>query len=343
MGSHWSSLAYVSGKPNVHGIARQRAEDFVVEEQLGFEPQGEGQHAWLWIEKRERNTQDIAYDLARFADIKSQAVGFSGLKDRHAVTRQWFSLDLAGQPEPDWQQLNDSNLVILQATRHGRKLRRGTHKANRFTITLRQLQGDITSLDERLKNIRQTGVPNYFGEQRFGHDEANLEWAQRMFAGERIKNRNKRSLYLSAARSFLFNQLLSRRVEEGSWNRAQEGDVMQLAGSHSIFIPEAVDDTLKQRIIEMDIHPTGPLWGRGELKSGGQVRVIEQQLAEAYPDYCRGLEQAGLKQERRNLRLAVQELNWSFGDDRLTLDFVLETGAFATSVLRECLVLDTSN
>ncbi|MDY6978266.1 MAG: tRNA pseudouridine(13) synthase TruD [Pseudomonadota bacterium] len=336
MNSHWFSLAHAFGHPAVKGLLRQQLDDFVVEEQLGFEPTGEGQHVWLWIEKRDRNTQDIALELARHAGIKPNAVGFSGMKDRRAVTRQWFSLDLAGKDEPDWAGLNDESLTLLQITRHGKKLRRGVHKANRFVIALRAIQGDSDSLDERLAQIRETGVPNYFGEQRFGRDEANLTHATQMFAGQRVNNRNKRSIYLSAARSFLFNQLLSQRVTEQSWNRPQEGDVMQLAGSHSIFVPDSVDETIHRRINEMDIHPTGPLWGRGELKSGGAIRTLEQKLADDYPDYCAGLEQAGLKQERRSLRLVVRELDWVWGEQTLTLIFSLETGAYATAVIREC-------
>jgi len=340
MTQHWSSLAYAFGQPMVKGVLRQQVADFVVDEQLGFEPTGEGQHVWLWIEKRERNTQDIARLLARHAGVKSSAVGFSGMKDRRAITRQWFSLDLAGKGEPDWSALGDDGLSILQATRHSKKLRRGVHKRNRFAITLRDLQGDTATLADRLTAIGQSGVPNYFGAQRFGRDEANLDWARRLFAGERVNNRNKRSIYLSAARSFLFNQLLSKRVSENTWHRAVEGDVMQLAGSHSIFVPEAIDETIEQRVSEMDIHPTGPLWGRGELKSGGTVRALEQQLADDYPDYCQGLEQAGLKQERRSLRLPVKQLEWSQQDSHLHLSFELEAGAYATAVIRECVDVD---
>ncbi|MFO7603376.1 MAG: tRNA pseudouridine(13) synthase TruD [Gammaproteobacteria bacterium] len=336
MTQHWSSLAYAFGQPTVTGVLRQQVADFLVEEQLGFEPTGEGQHVWLWIEKRERNTQDVAQLLARHAGIKPHAVGFSGMKDRRAITRQWFSLDLAGKAEPDWSALADDGLLILQATRHSKKLRRGVHKSNRFAITLRDLQGDTAILADRLTAIGQSGVPNYFGAQRFGRDEANLEQARQMFAGQRVNNRNKRSIYLSAARSLLFNQLLSKRVSEGTWDRALEGDVMQLAGSHSIFVPEAIDAIIEQRVSEMDIHPTGPLWGRGELKSGGAVKALEQQLADDYPNYCHGLEQAGLKQERRSLRLAVKQLDWSQQDRQLHLSFELESGAYATGVIREC-------
>ncbi|MFP4610201.1 MAG: tRNA pseudouridine(13) synthase TruD [Thiohalophilus sp.] len=343
MNQHWSSLAYAFGQPTVKGVLRQQVADFVVEEQLGFEPTGEGQHVWLWIEKRERNTQDVAQMLARHAGIKSHAVGFSGMKDRRAITRQWFSLDLAGKAEPDWSALSDEGLSILQATRHSKKLRRGVHNRNRFGIILRDLQGDTATLADRLTAIGQTGVPNYFGAQRFGRDEANLEHARQMFAGQRVNNRNKRSIYLSAARSWLFNLLLSQRVGAGTWNRAVDGDVMQLAGSHSIFVPEAIDEIIQQRLMEMDIHPTGPLWGRGELKSGGRIKTLEQQLADDHPEYCAGLEQAGLKQERRSLRLPVRQLEWSQADAQLHLSFELETGAYATAVIRECVEVSASD
>lgn len=328
------TLAYAYGVPALTGVIRATPEDFQVDEVLGFEPSGSGEHACLLIRKRNTNTAFVAERLARLAAIKPMDVSYAGLKDRHAVTTQWFSLYLSNKSEPDWNQLNSDEIEILKVTRHNRKLRRGTLQGNRFTLVVRQLQGDPSGLEGRLRQIAQHGVPNYFGEQRFGYE--NLDKVTAMFEGRlKVHDRNKRSLYLSSARSAIFNDLLSRRVEAGTWSSGLAGDVMMLDGSHSIFLAEEIDATITQRLQIQDIHPTGPLWGTGELPTRGVVQQLEQQLQTEHPLFCRGLEEAGLKQERRALRLPVGELSWQIEDDRLTLTFFLPAGSYATVVLRE--------
>jgi len=331
------SLSYAYGEPPVSGVIRARPEDFFVDEVLGVEPEGEGEHVLLHIEKCNTNTQWLANQLARFAGIPQRDVSYAGLKDRNAVTRQWFSLGLAGVDEPDWASLNVDNVRVLQHARHRRKLRRGTLQGNRFQLLIRELQGDLPALQTRLQQLAQQGVPNYFGEQRFGHDGANLQQAIAMFQGKRIKDRHKRSLYLSAARSFLFNELLSQRVAAGNWNRAIAGDVMLLAGTNSYFVPETNDAEIQQRLDAFDIHPSGCLWGKGETPAQAEAAEREHDLQQAHPDLCRGLEQAGLKQEQRSLRLQVTELEWDLdaSQQQLVLRFFLPAGSYATTVLRE--------
>ena len=233
--------------------------------------------------------------------------------------------------------LNSDDVQVLQHARHRRKLRRGTLRGNRFQLLVRDLNGDLDVLQTRLQQVTQQGVPNYFGEQRFGHEGANLQHALAMFQGKRIKNRHKRSLYLSAARSFLFNELLSQRVNDGNWNRAIVGDVMLLAGTNSFFVTETIDSEIQQRLDSFDIHPSGCLWGKGESPARADTEVIETRLAQSHPDVCRGLEQAGLKQERRALRLQVSELEWELdtAQQQLRLQFFLPAGSYATTVLRE--------
>ncbi len=336
------TLAYAYGIPPVTGVVRSRPEDFFVDEVLGFDPDGEGEHVLLQIEKRNTNTQWLADQLARFAAIPRRNVSYAGLKDRNAVTRQWFSLGMAGADEPDWDKLNSENLHVLQHARHRRKLRRGTLQGNRFKLVIRDLHGDPAALETRLQQVAQQGVPNYFGAQRFGHAGANLQQAEAMFQGKRIRDRHKRSLYLSAARSFLFNELLSQRVARGDWNQVVAGEVMVLAGSNSYFVPDANDEAIPQRLAEFDIHPSGCLWGKGEAPSRGVAAELERQLAEAHPLLCRGLEHAGLKQERRALRLPVAELHWDLEATAsiLELSFFLPPGAYATTVLRELVQTD---
>ena len=331
------SLSYALGVPPVSGVMRARPEDFFVDEVLGFEPEGDGEHVLLHIEKRNTNTQWLADQLARFAGIPKRDVSYAGLKDRNAITRQWFSLGLAGAAEPDWASLSIDNVQVLQHARHRRKLRRGTLQGNRFQLVIRELQGDLAALEARLQQVAEQGVPNYFGEQRFGHNGANLQHAHAMFQGKRIKDRHKRSLYLSAARSGLFNELLSARVAAGNWDQAIAGDVMLLAGSNSYFVPDTIDAEIRQRLATFDIHPSGRLWGKGESSAQAQAAELEANVAQAHPEFCRGLEQAGLKQERRSLRLPVTGLKWELdaSQQQLRLDFFLPAGSYATTVLRE--------
>ena len=333
------ALAYAYGKPAASGQLRLAAEDFCVTEIPLLEPGGEGEHVWLWIRKRNENTPRIAEQLARFAGIHPRQVSYAGLKDRRAVTEQWFSVHLPGRETPDWTTLNSDTLTVLRQARHSRKLRRGALKGNRFRITVRDIKADPSALEKRLTLIATEGVPNYFGEQRFGRDAGNLHCAQQLFANPRRRMpRNRRSLALSAVRSFLFNQVLSQRVNAATWNVPVDGDAMQLSGSHSYFIADSTDAELPGRARKKDIHPSGPLHGRGEPPVRGACRQLEHDVLAAHADWCAGLEAAGLNQERRALRLMVQELGWRrTGAADLLLEFSLPAGAYATCVLRELL------
>jgi len=328
-----STCAYAYGRPQGTAVLRKQAEDFRVDEQLGFEPDGVGDHVWLLIEKSGHNTHWLVAALARVADVRERDVGFAGLKDRHAVTTQWFSVDMAGRIEPDWRTLDSESISVLRVERHRRKLRRGTLTGNHFSLRLREVSADEMDIAERLECIRSYGVPNYFGEQRFGHDNINL--AQAMFAGKIRVKRHQRSLYLSAARSLIFNEVLSQRVVLENWNCALSGDVMQLDGTNSVFALSEIDAEIEQRVNTFDIHPSGPLWGLGELPTRDQAQAIEIDCVASHSDLCRGLEHAGLKQQRRPLRLVVTDLqSEAFGPD-LVLDFFLPAGSYATVVLRE--------
>jgi tRNA pseudouridine13 synthase len=319
----------------ISGVLRAQPADFRVDEVLGFEPSGAGEHAFLLIEKEGANTEWVARQLAIAADVAPMVVGFAGLKDRHAITRQTFTVQLPGRIDPDWTSLTIPGVRVLAATRHNRKLKRGAHRGNRFRIRLRDVCGDRDAVESRLATLRERGVPNYFGEQRFGRDGQNVALAHALFGGRRMP-RPQRSIALSAARSQLFNKVLAVRVAAANWDRALEGDVWMLAGTHAIFGPEAWNDELAQRLAALDIHPTGPMWGRGELRSTAATQALERATIEEEAALARGLEQAGLEQERRALRLAVGDLahTWE-ADDVLVTEFTLGSGAFATTVLRE--------
>lgn len=328
-------LPYAHGGPSITAALRAEPADFRVDEILGFEPAGEGEHAFLTVEKTGANTEWVARQLAVVAGVAPLAVGFAGLKDRHAVTRQTFTVQLPGRTDPDWGALAIPGVRVLAATRHNRKLKRGAHRGNRFRIRLRNVRGALERIEAGLAAIGALGVPNYFGEQRFGRDGGNLALAEALFAGQRLA-RPQRGFALSAARSEVFNALLAARVADASWNRALDGEVWMLGGSHSVFGPEPFSDDLAVRLATFDIHPTGPLWGRGELRSSGAVRELEQAIAARHASLAQGLEKAGMEQERRALRLTVTGLEHeSPSANELVIAFELGTGAFATSVLRE--------
>ena len=331
------NYSYVLGAPLAIATLRTTPEDFEVHEVLGFEPDGVGDHALLLIQKRNTNTEWLARNLAKFAGVKPVDVGYGGLKDRNAVTSQWFSVNLSGKVEPDWAQLESAELRVLRVARNRRKLKRGAHHGNHFVITLRDVTGDVSELDVRLQAIRDHGVPNYFGEQRFGIAANNIEQARALFAGEiQVGDRHRRGLYLSAARSLLFNAILSKRVADQSWNTGVHGDALMLEGTHSFFVADVIDATLAQRLQSGDVHPTGPVWGRGESAARLDARRIEDQVLTDFEIFRTGLEHAGLDQERRALRLLIQKLEWEFVTDRtLRLEFVLLSGAYATTVVRE--------
>ena len=336
-----SSLAYAFGRPEVVAGFRSCPEDFCVDEELPFAPDGEGDHALIKVRKRGSNTDWIARLLIKHAGVRSQDVGYAGLKDRHAVATQWFSVDLSRQTEPDWYELESDELKILEVHRHKRKLRRGVLRGNRFRLTLRNVEDKLGQLETRLQKIRECGVPNYFGEQRFGRDFHNLIEVDSLLKGVSRKKigRHKRGLYYSAARSWIFNQILSERISKGCWNQAIAGDSMMLDGTASIFTLDGVDEETRHRVQEMDIHPTGPLCGEGLQPVKGECAGLEQSVSDQYREWIDGLVAARVKSARRSLRLLPAELEWEFTDDQnLILSFFLPKGSYATSVIRELVV-----
>jgi len=324
------------GLPEVSGELRATPEDFRVWELPLVEPEGSGSHLWLEVRKRDANSQWVAERLAAAAGVPSRDVGFAGMKDRHAVTTQWFSIGMQEAADDDWTGWEIPGVTILQGQRHGRKLQRGALRGNRFRLVVRNLQGRPGTLPGRLEQAVRAGVPNYFGPQRFGRGGANVErgarWLER---GGRIR-RSERSMYLSALRSYLFNRVLAERVRLG---RLADGDVAVLDGSRSTFAIDRVDAELERRCAEFDIHPTGPLPGRARGRSGGsasgEAGAIEGAVLGQYEELVVALQGAGLDADRRSLRVLPAGLEWRVEDTSLLLEFSLPPGAYATSVLRE--------
>jgi tRNA pseudouridine13 synthase len=332
-------LPTAHGEPPVSGRLRSAPEDFVVDEVLGFEPDGAGSHALLVVEKRGANTGWVASQLARAAGVAARDVGWSGQKDRNALTRQAFTLPWPAQtPVAGCLEFAGEGYRVLRADRHGRKLRPGSHRANRFALRVRAVAGDLDALVARLGLVGERGVPDYFGPQRFGRHGANLERARAWaVTGDAPRDRSARSFALSAARSALFNTVLAERVRRGDWDRLLPGEAVMLDGRRSFFRAGDIDETLVARCVAMDVHPSGPLWGRGASPAEGVALAVESAVTHEEPGLRALLEGEGLDHERRALRLPVRGLRWSLERDDLLLEFELPRGAFATAVLHEIL------
>lgn len=331
------SFAY--GSPAGEGEIRVLPEDFIVEETLSFEPSGNGEHVFLQIQKTGENTEFVARQLARFAQVRQRDIGFAGLKDRHAVTTQWFSVWLPKGEEPNWQVFSSETIKILTVTRHARKLKRGVLANNGFVLTIRNWHGDKEKAIAQLNAIKNHGVPNYYGSQRFGHHGQNVIKALEMFAGKKT-GREQRSLYLSAARSFLFNQILSTRIEQKNWASGLDGDVFMIDGSRSLFADEKIDETITTRLAKNQLHPTGTLFGKGNTRLTSDALALEQTVFEKFLPLTQGLLACDLETDRRALRVMPQNLTWQFGENTLQLSFNLPAGSYATSVLREIITIN---
>lgn len=312
--------ARACGGPLFAAAIRTVPEDFQVTEQLGWDLSGDGEHDFLWIEKRDANTEWVARQLARHAGVPARDVGYAGLKDRHALTWQWFSVPRWNAP--DWTTLDVEGVAVRDVQRHRKKLRRGAHRANGFRIVLRGdgIDACRAELAERLAQIGAQGVPNYFGEQRFGRDGANLRLADDWASGRRLP-RHKRSLAISTIRSFLFNEALDRRVRDGTWNLLVPGDKANLDGSGSVFDVAERDSELVQRCATMDVHPAGVLAGEGTGLGPAAWQIA--------------LDKARVEPGVRSLRLRVRDIDSAVDAGVATLSFTLGRGAYATSVLRE--------
>lgn len=290
---------------------RTRPEDFRVDEELGFEPAGTGEHLYLQVRKRRANTRWVAARLADHFSVKRMDVGYAGLKDRHALTTQWFSVrDPSRSATAATVAIPD--VEVLREQRHVSKLRPGAHFGNSFELTLRDVTFEA-QLRARLKTVASTGVPNYFGPQRFGRDGRTLERGMSWLSGGRPRiGRFERGLYLSAARAWLFNRVLAMRVGNRHWLTPLAGDVLE------------------------DGAPTGPLWGRGRSPARCRAAALEEAALMDASEIRDGLEHAGLVQERRPLALVPRNLRYERLDDTVfALRFELPPGSFATALLHE--------
>jgi tRNA pseudouridine13 synthase len=354
VGDDWPLAELALAPPRAHGSAlctallKASPRDFLVEELLPFVPDGGPGHRLLLVEKEGFDTLAVARRLAHLADISPRDVGFAGLKDRRACARQWFSLPAAqARGAESWREddAGRGSWHVCEAHAHGRKLKRGALSGNRFRIRLRELAPlpTATDLAARLAQVRSRGVPNYFGPQRFGRELANLARV-RAFAAEGALpgGREPRAFVYSAARSLLFNAVLAERVRQGSWEQLLPGERVNLDGSRSHFGLAKADDALLARLAALDVHPTGPLPGRGPGPLA-ECLALESTVLARFAPLPAALEAAGLAAARRPLRLVARELEARFARDEAELSFVLPAGAYATTLLGEFCTLRVSD
>ncbi len=331
------------GEPLVRGRIRVSADDFQVCEKLGFGPEGVGEHLFLHVEKTGQNTAWVARELARVSGVHAREVGYAGIKDRHARVRQYFTIRVGNKPEPDWSGLGEG-IRVLESGRHRRKLQRGALKSNEFKLVIRHLSGQIDSLEPRLAHVATEGVPNYFGPQRFGRNQSNLTRARAACRNGRWpRDRFQRGLLFSAARAHLFNNVLAERVVHGEWNRLIAGDIALLDGTNSLFDVVEPDSTLAERLMKLDLHPTGPMYGIGGKQPSADAAALEHKVVARDPVLAEGLERVGIKAARRALRVVARAFGGVVDGDTLRLTFVLPPGAYATAVLHELLSFEETD
>ena len=326
-------LNYLLGKPQQAGRLKAEFADFIVREELGYPLAGEGEFVAVKVRKTNANTLFVGEQLAKFVGISAKNMSYAGLKDRHAVTEQWFCLHLAGKETPDFSAFECEGVEILEVTRHNRKIRTGALEGNYFELLLRDVE-ETDELKQRLNQLQAVGFPNYFTEQRFGRDGHNLIQALRWAKGEiQVKDRKKRSFYLSAARSEVFNLVVSERLKQGVANRVLPNDIVQLSGSHSWFVADEKEDldVLQLRLEQGDLQLTAPLIG----ETAQPACSLENDIVQQHQDIVNLMKQERLKPARRPLLMKPKDFNWQFEETGLRLKFYLPAGSYATALVRE--------
>lgn len=329
----------------VHGKIKTYPSDFFVAEILVpqfSEPDGE--HLWCYVEKSGMNTHFVKRRWSELTDCPLKDISHSGLKDRHAVTRQWLCLPAKYASElPNQEQKQYEYWKILEQHRQRKKLRIGTHRQNRFTIVIREIVGYATEIEKLLEQVREQGFPNAFGSQRFGHD--NLSHAMKWVEKKRLpKKSDERGRVISALRSAAFNAQLEMRMLEQNWRIPLEGDCMVLNGSNSHFFIEQVDEELRERVRCGDISPAGWLPGKGEYLAVGVAAQFRQKTLSSYEEVIEYLEQY-VETAWRAFCVIPQSMEWQWLEEAtLAVSFILPRGSYATALLAELMeITDVSN
>ncbi|MCP3674398.1 MAG: tRNA pseudouridine(13) synthase TruD [Gammaproteobacteria bacterium] len=328
--------------PTNKALYRQLPEHFQVNETLSFKPSGEGDHLYLYIEKRNTNTDWLARELAQKAGIRSVEVGYAGRKDRFAVTRQWFSLHLPASKTIDPMIFQSRDYFVIEHSRHTHKLRKGEIAFNQFKLQLTEFEGDFLSFKKRLKLISEKGFPNYFGPQRFGHQSGNIDKARDMLSGKvRVRDRNKRSIYLSAARSYLFNLILAKRIKNNCWLQPIQGDIFWNEENQSLSEPALItklsENILIEKLNNRQLSITGPMPGDGQNNVVDNALALESQVLVEQQSLYDGIANSRIQWQRRALRVIPTDVSCKENEFGVEISFSLRTGIFATSLLKELL------
>lgn len=331
-------FAYLLGKPVAQAQLKSQAEDFQVIEDLGFEFSGDGEHLMVRIRKQGENTTFVANEIARLCGVPSKNVGWAGLKDRHAVTEQWLSVHL---PSADMSfdanalEQQHPSIKVLETARHNKKLRPGDLVGNQFVIRLVDVT-DINDVIDRLEKIKQSGVPNYYGSQRFGRDGNNLVEARRWGRDNvRTRNQNKRSMYLSTARSWIFNHILSHRIENDLFNQLIEGDLVQNVQGELLTVEADTLESLQSQLEQGSVFLTSALAGDNALPTQELAQQLENQFLDAEEDLMKLIRGNRMRHDRRVVGLKANNMNWQVDGADVVVSFSLPAGCFATSILRE--------
>ncbi|MGR6834983.1 tRNA pseudouridine(13) synthase TruD [Aliivibrio wodanis] len=333
-----SNFSWLYGKPVATGKLKQLPEHFIVKEVLGFSFTGKGEHLMVKIRKTGENTKYVANELAKFCGVKSKDISWAGLKDRHAVTEQWLSVHL---PKSDHLKFalfeaTHPGVEILEMTRHNKKLRPGDLLGNSFQLVATEVT-DMEDVLARLEKVKLTGVPNYFGAQRFGHEGNNVTEARR-WGRENVRTRDntKRSFYLSAARSWIFNHIVSQRITEGYFSQPVDGDILLDQNDRTVSENVTSEESI-QKIQNGELSISAALAGDNQLPTKDKALTFEQPQLDAEPDLMALICGNRMRHERRSVELHPENLTWSSEGDTLTLSFSLTSGSFATVIVRELL------
>lgn len=331
------NLAYFYGKPTATAKLKAKPEHFIVKENLGYEFTGTGEHLMVKIRKTGENTMFVANELARYCGVKSKDIGWAGLKDRHAITEQWLSIHLAKSDMPDFADFEAQypTIQILETAKHNKKLRAGDLQGNRFEITLSEVS-DVESVKQRLARIVESGVPNYYGAQRFGRDGNNIAEAKRWGRDNvRTRNQNKRSMYLSSARSWIFNQIVSSRIDQDCFSTVLLGDILEVKDKMTTPVNEAEYEQSQQNVLDGIASITASLAGDNALPTLLDALALEQVIIDSEPDLMALIRGNRMRHDRRNILLLPTDLQYTTNDSEVTLSFSLTSGCFATSITRE--------
>lgn len=329
--------------PGIGGRLKVEPEDFLVEEIPAFEPSGEGEHLFLWIEKRGVSHEQLVRNVAKTLGVSRGDVGTAGMKDRLAVTRQWVSVP--AQPQSAVDRLSEMDGVrILQTSRHPHKLRTGKLRGNRFEILVRDVVDNASQLAQAIaERIRRHGFPNYFGKQRFGRDDETLQSGFKLLRGEKTpkdlpasRRRFLLRLSLSAVQSFLFNEALAERIRDALCSTVLPGDVMRVTRSGGLFVAE--DPAVEQpRLDAGEIAITGPMFGPKMRQPKDEAEGRETKLLESHgiasSDWSRFRKLT--PGTRRAYCVIPRNMEIEPHADGLRFRFALPAGSYATVLLRE--------